>query len=107
MALPAEMMAILADLAKPVDFTGQRKRKTRGGNHSNPEYYRWRKAVIERDGHKCTECGATEKLTAHHIKPWARHPEARYDLANGVTLCQEHHITKHPHMRWMNRMKRT
>ena len=29
-------------------------------------YKQWRKAVMERDGHTCTQCGATDELEAHH-----------------------------------------
>lgn len=58
-------------------------------------YKQWRKAVMERDGHTCTQCGATDELEAHHIKPFAEFPELRYDVSNGVTLCHKCHALLH------------
>lgn len=52
----------------------------------------WRKAVFERDGYRCRKCG--EKggyLEAHHIKPFAYFPELRFELSNGLTLCEKCH----------------
>jgi 5-methylcytosine-specific restriction endonuclease McrA len=55
----------------------------------------WSKEVRARDGHKCVECGATGKLHAHHIKPWKNHPELRWDISNGATLCPPCHQKAH------------
>lgn len=54
-------------------------------------YKDWRKAVLERDAYMCQFCGSMEQLEADHIKPWATHPELRYDVANGRTLCRPCH----------------
>lgn len=50
-------------------------------------YKDWRKAVFERDGYKCVECGSGGYLHADHIKPFAAHSELRLDVNNGRTLC--------------------
>lgn len=51
---------------------------------------RFRKAVLERDNHKCVMCGALDKpLVADHIKPWAEYPELREVVDNGRTLCKD------------------
>jgi transposase len=55
----------------------------------------WSKAVRERDGNRCAECGATGRLHAHHVKPWKDHPELRYDVDNGKTLCPPCHQRAH------------
>jgi len=55
----------------------------------------WRNAVRDRDGWKCRHCGATGRLHAHHIKPWKTHPELRFDLDNGLTLCVPCHEQVH------------
>lgn len=34
-------------------------------------------------------CGGRNE--SHHIKPYAQYPELRFDVRNGVTLCQRHH----------------
>jgi 5-methylcytosine-specific restriction endonuclease McrA len=44
----------------------------------------FRRAVLERDKHRCTRCGSTWKLVAHHVKPG-------YDVSCGVTLCGRCH----------------
>ena len=48
------------------------------------------RAVLARDG-KCVWCGSTEKLEADHIQRWSTHPELRYELSNGRTLCMKCH----------------
>jgi hypothetical protein len=76
----------------------------RGGSGSQrnmPQYREWRTAVYERDGYTCQECGAKGKIVAHHIKHWAHHPDLRFEVSNGLTLCQECHLKKHPHMRFL------
>jgi 5-methylcytosine-specific restriction endonuclease McrA len=45
---------------------------------------RFRKQVLARDGGKCTRCGSTWKLVAHHIKPG-------YTPDCGTTLCGRCH----------------
>lgn len=51
----------------------------------------WAMAVKRRDSWTCRECGvrASQKVrvVADHIRPWATHPDLRFDLANGRTLC--------------------
>lgn len=62
----------------------------------SPELKEWRKAVMLRDGFACKECGSKIGLCAHHIKHWAKHPDSRFDVENGVTLCTECHTQQHP-----------
>lgn len=62
----------------------------------SPETAEWRRLVFERDGYRCVECDDGGKLNAHHIKSWADHPDLRYDVENGVTLCIECHAKRHP-----------
>lgn len=54
----------------------------------------WACAVKDRDG-KCVDCGATEDLHAHHIKPKATHPELKLEVGNGKTLCYRCHKREH------------
>ncbi len=56
----------------------------------------WVAAVLERDSHACTACGRPDRLQAHHVRPWADAPDARYDVDNGTTLCTDCHAEQHP-----------
>lgn len=59
-------------------------------------YREWRGEVLERDNYTCQDCGQHGgTLTAHHIERWADSPELRYELSNGVTLCQSCHAERH------------
>ena len=53
----------------------------------------WSKSVKQRDNQKCkinnSDCEG--RLEAHHILGWSSHPELRYQLNNGITLCHFHH----------------
>lgn len=67
---------------------------------SSTDYMNWRKDVFVRDNYTCMECGNRSKkdnpviLEAHHIKPFATHPELRFDINNGITLCRACHTKK-------------
>lgn len=55
------------------------------------EYKNWRQEVFKRDSFTCRECGNKGYLNAHHIKSFAHYPELRFDLNNGLTLCENCH----------------
>lgn len=61
------------------------------------EYKRWRFDVFSRDHFACQKCGDARggNLVAHHIKPYADYPELRFDVSNGVTLCEGCHKQEH------------
>jgi len=61
------------------------------GIRRSPEFYQWRKAVLERDNHTCQDCGATDNLEAHHIRSIIEYPEGIFDVGNGLTLCSKCH----------------
>ena len=58
--------------------------------HSN-ELTQWRVKIFKRDGFTCKKCGSQINLHAHHIKEWAHYPEFRFDISNGITLCNRCH----------------
>jgi hypothetical protein len=58
------------------------------------KYHAWRVAVFERDG-ECQACGSNYLLTAHHIIPYSECVELRYDVSNGITLCEQCHREFH------------
>lgn len=60
--------------------------------HGNTENKVWRLSVFTRDSFTCQVCKKIGVyLEAHHIKSWATHPELRYEITNGITLCKECH----------------
>jgi 5-methylcytosine-specific restriction endonuclease McrA len=61
------------------------------------EYSIWRNAVFKRDKYTC-QCCHGEKgshvLQAHHLKSFARYPKLRFDVTNGITLCDKCHDSR-------------
>lgn len=83
---------IAAQFNPPKPYTKPHTSALRNGT----KMIKWRKAVKERDGYICTQCGATDKmLNVHHVKPFAIYPDLRYEVSNGVTLCYECHEQLH------------
>jgi hypothetical protein len=71
---------------------------------SSPERQRayasaeWRatvRAVRVRDGYVCQNCPSRTNLHLHHVKPWAGHPDLRFDPDNILTLCAACHRAEH------------
>ena len=58
------------------------------------EYRRWRILVIRRDK-VCQLCGSKKHRNAHHMNCGSYHPEDRFDVDNGVTLCGSCHSNYH------------
>ena len=65
--------------------------KYRPTREYTPEYKKWIYDVFKRDGFKCLLCGSRKFIQAHHLIRYADHAEARLDVSNGATLCEEHH----------------
>lgn len=59
-------------------------------------YKDWRLQVYKRDDYKCkiNNLDCSGRIIAHHILPWINYPELRYEINNGITLCQAHHPRK-------------
>lgn len=71
----------------------------KGGNYRtlnrlrrSPMYMKWVKAIYSRDDYTCQMCGAIDKcLNANHIKRFADFPDLRFEVTNGITLCEDCH----------------
>jgi len=82
---------------------GEKSSHWKGGitpeNHlirTSIEYSLWRQAVFARDNWTCQKCkvrGVT--LHSHHIKSFARFPELRFAIDNGITFCKGCHKEFH------------
>ena len=66
-----------------------------------PEYSQWLKAIFKRDNYMCQCCGArdgngyTVHLRGHHLLPFATYEDKRFDVDNGITLCDKCHDVKY------------
>lgn len=72
-------------------------------NRECKEYSEWRNFVFKRDNYTCQHCRKIGvKLNAHHIKPWALYPKLRFNVDNGITLCEDCHKKLHKRLRRTN-----
>lgn len=69
------------------------KRKPSKRSKFNLEFKKARQSVIERDLHKCVECGGTDNLNVHHIIE--RNKGGSNSIDNLQTLCELCHAGKH------------
>ena len=76
-------------------------------NRDSVDYKKWRYKVYKRDSFKCVKCGSKEKLNAHHIFSWRFYPDKRYDVDNGITLCEDCHIKIHQKFGYNSKEKMT
>lgn len=62
----------------------------------DPEHIAWARAVKERDLFTCQICDATEVyLHSHHQNSWDYFVDERFDVENGITLCEDCHMMFH------------
>ena len=56
----------------------------------------WREAVFTRDNWICQKCSERGgKLNPHHIFNFADYPKLRFNINNGITLCEKCHTLFH------------
>ena len=71
------------------------------------EYNIWRTSVFKRDNYVCQFCGVNnDQLNAHHVHEWAGFPQERFDVENGLTLCQCCHRGLHGELYVIARLNR-
>lgn len=82
----------------------KRTHEQRVKERKTSEYRLWRTAVFERDKYQCQSCGYEKghTLVAHHIQSYSKHIGLRYDVNNGVTLCEDCHKEYHKIYGWKN-----
>jgi 5-methylcytosine-specific restriction endonuclease McrA len=60
----------------------------------SPRWPALRLAAKRRDGFRCVQCGARDRLEVDHIEPVRRAPERAFDLTNLQSLCVACHARK-------------
>ena len=70
------------------------------------EWKVWRTAVFERDKYFCQMCGMHSKyLRPHHIKFFSEYPKLRFEVSNGITLCDPCHRFLHRYLRRIKKLQ--
>jgi 5-methylcytosine-specific restriction protein A len=71
--------------------------------YKRKRHLKWREKVLRRDKYLCRECAKYGRRTsathAHHILSVEEHPEMRYVVSNGVSLCGGCHNKIEPRTR--------
>ena len=60
---------------------------------NSDKYHLWRKQIFERDNYTCKLCDDNKggNLNSHHIHKFSEYPNERFDINNGITLCENCH----------------
>lgn len=74
-----------------IDGRSRERDQARSTEMKHGRYREWRRQVFERDRYRCRVCSAKGQMSAHHIRPYGKFENLRYDLSNGITLCQPCH----------------
>ena len=74
----------------------RKKFKSKKDERNDSFYQEWVKQVKKRDNNKCAFQGqdCSGYTIVHHILSWTNFPDVRYNIKNGITLCQYHHPLK-------------
>ena len=72
------------------------REKVMNNLRNDGEYKQWVKKVKKRNNNICQlkDENCSGYCIVHHILSWQDYPELRYNINNGITLCQAHHPRK-------------
>jgi hypothetical protein len=93
--------------------SGENNYNWKGGIRKNDEvmrvsfeYKKWRTTVFIRDNRTCRCCGVINKnIVAHHLDSWNLADDKRFDVDNGITLCEDCHKLFHMIYKYGNNTK--
>lgn len=79
------------------NWNPERTKEQRIAERKTEKDSRWRKDIFNRDKYICQCCGYDKGhiLVAHHMNSWHWCVEGRYDVNNGITLCEPCHKRFH------------
>ena len=78
------------------DLTEEEREERASDRRNNSNFKRWSKKVKEQANYICDCCGKQGyNLHSHHLNGWNKFKEQRYDLENGVCLCESCHKEFH------------
>lgn len=78
------------------DFTGFSTTEQHMARN-NTYYKEWIRKVFTRDNYTCQCCGKHGgNLNAHHLYNFSTHEDLRYNVDNGITLCEQCHLINYP-----------
>lgn len=80
--------------------TGDKNHFWRGGvsdgkDRQSLEYKNWRAKIYEKYNKCCDNCGDDKNPCAHHLDSFKDFPDRRFDVQNGVCLCEDCHLIFH------------
>ena len=63
----------------------------------NGEIRKWTSEIFKRDNYTCKCCKKKGNtfLNAHHLNSWNKYKELRFEINNGITLCEDCHKKFH------------
>lgn len=65
------------------------------------KYKNWRKSVFGRDNYTCVQCEQRGgRLEVDHIKSFSLHPNLRFEISNGRTMCKSCHLKTNTYGKW-------
>lgn len=66
------------------------------GQVDKSKYNKWRRFVYNKYNGKCQTCNTIDrKMHAHHVVKWSDSESLRYDVLNGLLLCENCHSLVH------------
>lgn len=87
---------------KKLHYSGDNNPGWKGGktpelvlHRNNVDYDKWKTSVYAKDWYTCQCCGKSKniKKNAHHLINFASNIASRYDVDNGILLCEDCHAS--------------